>query len=440
MMPRRHPLRWLPPFILGVCAATAAEVAASLLLYAGPGLMRSLTTILSVEALSLALGVMTAPGSRPDLVESLRRRWLFCLFAFMGATLFSAFWSVVQAVGGSALGQGMGLAFLAGLPMYALGGVLGAMSTVAATEPGDRTGAVGGAALLGGALGFAATGASLPQVFTPASLLLVCLVLLSAGGLVYGSVLDMRLRVHVRARRPSPLGDVRVEDRHLLARDSAARVLMEGGFVRSWVTLAEGHHHPWDQAVCATFRKPAEPSARILFLGGGASSQPRALVREDATLQVEVAERSGAVLELGREHLDTGLPGDADEHLVVSVGNPEDALGQSDARYSLILLDTAAFGPVGGVASMSASARSRIFRRLDSGGVLALGPRSPEAGAWAFPQGWSGARYRRDLSEDVASLGMRVPGEELIWVGSPDAAYPWPSLVGPFARVIEEAP
>ncbi|HSG47824.1 MAG TPA: hypothetical protein VLA43_08445, partial [Longimicrobiales bacterium] len=162
-----HPLRWLPPFVLGVCTATVAEVAAGLLLYAGPGLMRSLTTILSVEVLALALGVIAAPGRRPDVVESLRRRWLFCLLAFMGATLFSAFWSVVQAVGGTSLGQGLGLAFLAGLPMYALGGVLGAMANVAAAEPGERPGTVGGAALLGAALGFVGTGASLPQVLTP---------------------------------------------------------------------------------------------------------------------------------------------------------------------------------------------------------------------------------------------------------------------------------
>jgi len=439
--PRNHPLRWLPPFILGVCAATTAEVAAGLLLYAGPGLMRSLTTIISVEALSLGLGVMTAPGPRPDLVESLRRRWLFCLLSFMAATLFSAFWSVVQAVGGSALGQGMGLAFLAGLPMYALGGVLGAMSTVAATaEPGDRSGSVGGAALLGGALGFAATGASLPQVFTPASLLLVCLVLLSAGGLVYGSVLDTRLRVHVRARRPSPLGDVRVEDRHLLSRDTAARALLEGDFVRSWVTLADEQRGFWDEAVCDTFRDPTSASARLLFFGGGASSHPRTLVREDATVRIEVAERSGAVLELGREHLDTGLRDDADERLEVSVGNLDDALGRSDARYAMVLVDTAAFGPVGGVASLGARARSLIFQSLDPGGVLALGPLRPDAGAWTFPEGWSDARYRRDISVDVGSLGMRVPSVEWVWVGSPDAGRAWPARVGSFERVAGEAP
>lgn len=440
MSARGHPLRWLPPFILGVCAATVAEVAAGLLLYDGPGLLRSLTAILGVEALALALGVMTAPGLRPDLVDSLRRRWLFCLLAFVGATLFSATWSMVQAVGGSSLGQGLGLAFLAGLPLYALGGVLGGMATVAVTEPRGRPGTLGGIALLGGAVGFAATGAFLPQVLTPASLLLICLVFLSAGGLVYGSVLDTRLRVHVRARRPSPFGDVRVEDRHLLSQDLAARILFEGDFVRNWIALAEDQHPPWDGVVCDAFRNQGLPLSRVLFIGGGASQGPRALVREDSSTRVDVAERSGAVVELGREHLETGLQGDGDERLMLSVGNIDDALARFDHGYSLILLDTAAFVPVGGVSSLGVSTRSQIFRALVPGGVLALGPWRPEAGAWAFPESWSSARYRRDLPGNLASLGMCTPNEGFVWVGSPEAAYPWPASVGPFGRVADEAP
>jgi hypothetical protein len=152
-----------------------------------------------------------------------------------------------------------------------------------------------------------------------------------------------------------------------------------------------------------------------------------------------VAERSSAVLELGKEHLDTGLHGDADERLAVSVGNLEDILDHSDTRYSSILLDTAAFGPVGGVASVSASARSQIFRRLEPGGVLALGPLRPDPGTWAFPEGWSEARYSRDHPQDVSALGIPVPAEQLIWIGSPDARYPWPPKVGPFACVAKEA-
>jgi hypothetical protein len=163
-------------------------------------------------------------------------------------------------------------------------------------------------------------------------------------------------------------------------------------------------------------------------------------MRLDGAIRVEVAERSGAVLDLGREHLDTGLHAAADERLVVSVGNVEDIVGRCDGAYSVILLDTAAFGPVGGVASVSASARSQLFRRLEPGGVMALGPLPPDEGAWTFPDGWSSARYRRRPPVDVGPLGMGVPAEELIWIGSPDAHYPWPPGVGPFMGQSSETP
>jgi hypothetical protein len=123
-------LRWAPPLLVGICGACAAEVAVGLLLYAGPGFMRSLTTVLAVEAGALGAGLWTAPSPRPDLVEAVRRRWMVCLVAFVIAALFSAFWSLVQTVGGSPLGQGLGLAFTAGLPLYSCGTVLGGLSSV----------------------------------------------------------------------------------------------------------------------------------------------------------------------------------------------------------------------------------------------------------------------------------------------------------------------
>lgn len=430
-----HPLRWLPPLVLGVCAATVAEVAVGLLLYSGPGFMRSLTTILGVEAASLALGIMNGPAPRPDLVESLRRRWLFCLIVFMCATLFSAFWSVVVAVGGTALGQGLGLALLAGLPLYTLGGVVGAMSTLEGGDAAKRGAGVGGPAVLGAAIGFAATGVSLPQVFTPASLLLVCLVLLSGGGLVYGSVLDARLRVHVRARRPSSLGDVLVEDRHFLATDSAARVLREGGYVRSWVTSGDDRPCSWDQVVWNSLLGPGPRADRALLVGGGTSTLPLTLVREGRATSVDVLERSGAVLELAREHLETGLSDGADEHLSVMVGNLDDALATLVGPYRVIFLDSAALDPVGGLASLSVWARKCMGELLETDGFLALGPHAPAPGTWSFPEGWSCARYRSALPRDLTSLGMSIPEEEEVHVGSPAPSQPWPSEMGPFTRV-----
>lgn len=185
-----HPFRWIPPLLVGLCGAVAAEVAVLLLLYDGPGLMRSLTTVLAVEAGTFGAGLWTTPRRRRDLVEAVRRRWIFCLCAFLGAAIFSAFWSFVQAAGGTALGQGLGLAFTAGLPLYACGTVLGGMATLEEVGFPKRRRLVGAASAVGAALGFAVTGATLTYVPTPASLLLVCIVVLSSGALTFSAVLE----------------------------------------------------------------------------------------------------------------------------------------------------------------------------------------------------------------------------------------------------------
>ena len=446
-----HPFRWLPPFLVGICAATAAEVPVGLLLYGGPGLMRSLTAVLAVEAAALGFGFLTAPGPRPDLVEALRKRWLFCLVAFLAATRFSAFWSVVEAVGGSALGQGLGLAFLAALPLYATGGLLGAMGTVSGMEPEQGRSGVGGAAALGAALGFAATGASLPQVFTPASLLLVCLVLLSAGGLIYGSVLDARLRVHVRARRPSVFGDVRVEDRHLLSRDRAARLLLEGDHVRRWTTLGDDGGDPWDVVAFRAFLPDgsADGSAdgsthgsphgsadgSVLFLGGGASPLPRVALWERPTLRMDVVERSHPVVELGREHLETGMYAGADGRLGIWVGNPEDALSSLVGPYALVLVDTAALAPQGGPQSLSARHRSMVMARVGTTGTLVLGPLPASGGAWSFPESWTQRTYTRRLPHGLDDLGVGAHADEELLVGTPRGNAALPLRIDGFVSV-----
>ncbi len=426
--------RWLPPFIVGLCAATGAEVAVGLLLYGGPGLVRSLTAVLAVEAAALGVGLWTSPGTRPDIVEAVRRRWLFCLAAFLVATLFSAFWSVVEALGGTALGQGLGLAFLAALPLYAVGGVLGAMGGVADSDPGGRARMVGGPAALGAALGFAVTGTALPQVFTPASLLLVCLMMLSLGGMLYGSILEAQVRVHVRARRGSGLGEVRVEDRHLLSMDRAARALLEGEHVRRWTILGEPSVEPWDVSAFNAIMGPGDASASVLLVGGGASALPRSALRERPSLRVEVLERSHPVVELGREHLETGLQDGADGRMALRVGNLEDVVLSPFGPYGLVMLDTAALEPQGGMPSLSSRVRAAVVDCVSAEGFLILGPSDPPAGTWAFPEGWSQGRYTRRVPPGIEGLGLRVPAEEVLWVGSPSTVA-LPGVIGTFTRV-----
>ncbi len=137
----RRRAEWMPPLLVGAACATAAEVAIGVLLYAGTGLMRSLSTVLVVEASALAIGLWSAPGPGPDLVRRLRRRWLLCMVSFLAAAFYGTSWSVLQELGGTALGQGFGLAIMAALPLYTCGAVLGGMTTARLTDGrGPRAG------------------------------------------------------------------------------------------------------------------------------------------------------------------------------------------------------------------------------------------------------------------------------------------------------------
>lgn len=416
---RPHPLRWLPPFLVGTVAATAAEVAGGLLLYTGPGLVRSLTVVLAVCAGALGLGLALPPAGTRDPVDGLRRRWLLCLGAFLLATVYSASWSAVRGWAGTALSQGLGLAFLGGLPLYACGGVLGAMGPLTGSDDGRGAHGVGGAAVLGTAFGFLATGLALPMVLAPASLLLACLVLLSGAGLIYGSVLDRRVRVDVLGERPSPLGDVRVEDRVLPAERRAVRVLLEGRTPRRWTTLEATDEAAWEMALFQTLH-PAEDASvgrpvDVLVVGGGASTLARTAPRAHPAVRIDVVERSAAVVELGRHHLETGLsPGEGDR-VRVDVGNVDDLLTGRTAAYDLVIVDTAALAAVGGPASVSQAARARMVDRVGPAGVLAFGP-SPDGDGAPVPPGWSAATFTRARDLPAAAAATGLPNRETVVV------------------------
>jgi hypothetical protein len=192
MSERQHPLDWVAPLLVGTSAAIAAEVAMAMLVYAGEGFLRSLTTVLAAEGVALGVGLWSAPAPHPALVDRLRRRWTLCLIAFMAATAFGVTWSVVPSVGAGAAGQAIGLTLLGAVPLFTCGTVLGGMGSVTRSQTPGALREPGAAAALGAGLGFVLTGLLLPRVPIPASLLVGCLVLLSAGGLVYGVVLGPR--------------------------------------------------------------------------------------------------------------------------------------------------------------------------------------------------------------------------------------------------------
>lgn len=440
-------LEWLPPLLIGASAAVVAEVAMSLLLYGGVGFVRSLTTVLAVEGFALAGGLWSAPGPGPDLIDRLRRRWLVSLFAFFGAVLFGTVWSLYPQLSEWGLGQGAGLALLAALPLYTVGVVLGGMSLVAASDPGGRLAAPGAAAAAGAGLGFVLTGFLLPRTPVPASLLVACLVMLSLAGMIYGGVLSARTRLDVRAERPGRGLDVRVEERRTGIDGVEVLELREGPFVRRSVGLGKrDKDFPWDVAVVqALLPRPDAPSGearpddsshvspdapsspRVLLVGGGASSAARA-VREHPTGFVDVLERTGAVVELGREHFDTELTIGRDDRTTVTAGNLDDAIIACDGPYDVVLVDALALAPIGGIAGLSTMARRRLTALVRPGGVLVWGP---DLSNIVLPEAerWNAKRYHRPVRYPLES-----ESESVVLLRRDDGA-PWHPVLGGFKQM-----
>ena len=125
------------------------------------------------------------------------------------------------------VGQGVGLGFLGGLPLFSLGALLGSMGQDRRDE-GVGLPEVGVPSVLGAAAGVFLAGTVLIPNAAPYSLYLFCLVVLSGGALLHGWVLDARPTTVVLARTPGPTGELRVERRALGARRQEIMVLLEG--------------------------------------------------------------------------------------------------------------------------------------------------------------------------------------------------------------------
>lgn len=415
----RRRAEWLPALLVGVACATAAEIAIGVLLYAGTGLMRSLSTVLVVEAAALAIGLWSAPGPGPRLVSRIRLRWILCLASFLAAASYATSWSALGELGDTAIGQGFGLAIMAALPLYTCGTVLGGMSTASLTDGRGARAGPGAAAAVGAAMGFAVTGLMLPRSPVPSFLLIGCLALLSLGGMMYGVVLGARPHIEVKAIRPATALPVRVEDRRLSEDGLASRVLLEAGHVRRAIGLSGvSAVIPWDVAVGRRFMPPLEASWRVLVVGGGASPLPRMVMREHPTGSVHVLERLGDVVELGRDHFETGLEVGSTERSFVAVGNLDDLIEGLSGSYDLVVVDGAALESLGGAGGLSVRAKAALRQRVSARGVLVWGPHSDPA--TEAVDGWSMVVLTRPCVGDedevllVAGRQAALPPTDLI--------------------------
>lgn len=375
MTASRSVLSWIPALAVGATMATSAEICGILLLYSGSGFLRALSLILVVEAGSVALGLWVAAGvGRPRVVEAIRRRWLFALTVVSAATVTAVAWSLVGGFADSRLGQGLGLAALGGLPLYATGTLAGLVvkpQAGLAPDPGSRW--PGPAVLLvaGLAVGFLVTGALLRIRLTPASIFLGTVVLLSAGALVHGRFLRPDPLVREVEEIRSGGGVFRVEDRVALDSGEEARVLFVNGRVRG-LEGRDGRPLLTDERSVLATVAGSEPAPRAaLVLGVGAGTLVRGLVGRVADVRVVGLEEDPEVLRLAREHF-PDLAEDDMERVTLMGVDPRRLGRLGRGAYDLVLMDASA-ADRGRPAPLLSSSEARDLRRLVArGGRLVI--------------------------------------------------------------------
>ncbi len=176
---------------LGAALAVVSETAGGLLLYAGPGLLESLSVVLAVQAGSLAAGLLQGGGSDPEALDrSLRGRWHFVLVTLSLAAATAGAWSFLGGLSRVPGGQAVGLALLGAMPLFAGGSVLAGLCHVAAGKGRGAGPAIGcGAAfLLGAAAGFLLYGLLLVSVLRPPVALILCVAVAAAGAMVHQGI------------------------------------------------------------------------------------------------------------------------------------------------------------------------------------------------------------------------------------------------------------
>ncbi len=411
----------VPTLLVGVAMAGATEMSASLLLYSSDGFLPALTLILTVESSAFALGLWTGGyTSDREEVDGLRRRWTFVLISFATAAAFSAgmsFWGQFFRGG---IGQGLGLAFLGSLPLFALGSLLGGLGgRVGSSLPNPAVHTA-----VGVALGFLLTGGLLLPNLAPYTYFLVLLTLLSAGAMVHGWVLDRSPLTVVLEEVETRRGLLRVEERGGEEGATSVRVILEGERVRGVERSRDGKGREWEHAVLAALEGEGRTPASALLLGGGSGVMARLLMGAFPDIRVVVLEESEALVRLARKHF---LPFPGWDSVQLLAGEGTWALDRLEGPFPLVLVDMEGLPSYGGIPALNRRDWTRLTELAGSAGQVVLGGMGAR-GALTSPATGEFLRKAREHFPNV----VFYQGEEdgFVLLTGPDAL-PWsPVLPG----------
>jgi len=319
--------------------------------------------------------------------------------------------------------RGLGLALLAGLPLYSVGRVL---SAIAGTSSSGRRVAV--SAAVGGTAGALLVGLVLVSSLMPVSMYGFCLVALSGAALVHGRVLDRRPEEHLVDEGPSLFGQVQVVDRRWGTPRRSQRLLLVGGRLVGGTEEDEALR-PWESAAAALLPRTHGDERPVLVIGGSSVVLINRLMAEG--IPVVVVERNVVVRRMTRRHFGLGEGSQEGASRKVFEG---DELPDGDL-FRAVVVDGAALSS-GEPIYLPTSSELRRFRDLTArDGFLLLGGDDPthllgeEAQAVlrarTAPAGWTEATIYR-------SLDGEKPGDGLMAFGAVAA---FPRRIGEMMRV-----
>lgn len=423
----------VPPLLVGASVAGAAEMSAGLLLYSAEGFLPALTLILTVETAALAVGLWSGTlqlGASP--VEQVRRRWLFSLVTFAIAAAVSAAMTFVEDLLTGGMGQGLGLAFLGSLPLFALGSLLGVMarSGEAAVLPSAY---VGIPAVVGLAVGFLVTGGFLLPNMAPYTLYLTCLTALSGGALLQGWVLDGGLTVRLLDQRWTSRGELTVEERVWGADGTAQRVVLENGRVRGAEGMDGAPGREWEGVVLDALREEGKHPGPVLYLGGGSGTLARVLCGVFPGVRIVVVEESEDLVLTARKHLHPFPEWGAFE---LHLGDPWTFLGEIAEGFPLILIDGGGLPVLGYQPVVPAESWKELRRVAGPAGRVVLGGVASGGGATRVPT----EAFLERASEEFPGAAYHEGREEGFFLMSGPDAPPWPAALQGFqATILKEA-
>lgn len=371
-MNEAHRFGWLPAFLVGMATAIAAEVSVGLLLYTGVGLLRATTLLLATLLGAFSLGLWSSPRWDGDgVIPLVRRRWVLALGSYVVGASVAATWTTMGGLASSGFTRGLGLALLAGGPMYGSGVILAAMSG------GGLTSAVsiGAAAAGGGAVGVVLMGWILVPSLAPVAMYVVPLIALAAGAAVHAIVLRGGSEFHLVDEERSLFGLVRVYDRVWGRPERTRRILTVGGRVVGG--MENGHaFRIWERALGAWvpeyLNADGERLDPVLLIGASAVAL-QGRVRGTGS-PLTIVERNPVVWRMTVRHL--GEPRTVEGTRVETGAVLESVLDEVGGSFSMVVSDGG--GWAGGLNLPSAGVIGSVRRALRPGGVFVIGGDDPD--------------------------------------------------------------